>query len=154
MRTSQQQARFIGQFRNHSCGLRRQGLHTAFHARHRQAGQRLLLFSLLVLSTVAFGRPSLSKDIERFQTLSRWVTETGTPRVLDRVPIREGITAARMRVIARTADEPRLNVQHVMCVGEAPRHRKFVFFILTDPGDNSSTIWRASTEGKLLSTLC
>lgn len=62
--------------------------------------------------------------------------------------------AAKMKVIARTADEPQLNVQHVICVGAAPRDRKFIFFILTDTGDKSSTIWRASTEGKLLSTMC
>ncbi len=151
---AQQRPRFPRWVRKCAGAFRRASLLLEAPGGDRRLGQRLSLLSLLLLSTVASRTPSLSRNVERFQTLTAWVIETGSPRVLDKVPIRAEATAAKMRVIARTADEPQLNLQHVICVGAAPRDRRFVFFIVTDTVDKSSTIWRASTEGKLLSTLC
>jgi hypothetical protein len=93
--------------------------------------------------------------VEEFHALIDWGQRTGLRQDLDAgIPRTLGANARRVRVAACSFDEIEENAKHVFCVGLPPSSRKFLCFISVDVGDGVSTVWRVSSRGKLISTMC
>ena len=115
----------------------------------------LRLLSWLLIACVASSTASTNHArVLEFRSMVGWVRETGTPKILTHVSQIVDSSEPTMRVRAKVFEEPAANARHAFCLGATPQTEKFLFFIATDVGDKSATIWRVSSDGNLIATTC
>ena len=96
-----------------------------------------------------------SKKIDEFRALITWAQQKGVRQNLgDGIPETLGLKTRRIEVLAYSFNEVEANAKHVFCVGASPNDRKYLFFILMDIGDGTAVVWRVSSLGKLIATIC
>src|SRR4051794_31707015 len=96
-----------------------------------------------------------AKKVEEFHALMDWAKRSGRRQDLDAaIPRTLGANARTVRVAAISFDEIGANAKHVFCVSLSPSSRKFLCFISVDLGDGVSTVWRVSSGGRLIATMC
>jgi len=101
-----------------------------------------------------FAESSDTKSKE-FHALITWAEKKGIRQNLNGgIPKTLGANSRRIKVTACSFNEIEANSKHVFCVSASPNYRKFLLFILMDVGDGTSVIWRVSSRGKLISTMC
>jgi hypothetical protein len=118
------------------------------------------IFLISLVSCVLPAQPlTASSDdasrIEEFHALIDWAQRTGRHQDLDAsIPRTLGANVRRARVAACGFAEIEENAKHVFCVSLPPSSPNFLCFISVDLGDGVSTVWRVSSRGKLISTMC
>ena len=120
--------------------------------------QDLLFTSLaccLIFGQHVFAASGDTKKIHAFCALIAWAQKNGVRQNLGGgIPETVGANTRRIKLNACSFNEIEANAKHVFCVGTFPNYRKFIFFILMDVGDGTAIVWRVSSRGKLISTMC
>jgi hypothetical protein len=118
----------------------------------------LMLTSLtwcVLFAQPLFAASGDTKKTEEFHALIAWTQKNGVRQNLGGgIPETAGAKTSRIKVTACSFSEIEVNAKHVFCVSAFPKYRKFLFFILMDVGDGTSIVWRVSSRGKLISTMC
>ena len=121
----------------------------------RQGSLFTNLACCVLLAQSLFAASGDTERSEEFHALIAWAQKNGVYQSLGGgVPATVGANTRTIKVTACSSNEIAANAKHVFCVSTFPHYRKFLFFILMDVGDGTSIVWRVSSRGELISTMC